>query len=180
MKRARKEKSVAEKSEEDGRFYPTTSLKKKDFESGEIPLVEWEPKAYYSWSTGKSIGRFLAELKQCKIVAIRCDSCGRVMLPPRIFCEQCFSEAKDWVYVKETGKVNTFVISRIAMDMSPLKEPKIAAVIDIDGSDGGFLHMLGEVKPEDVRIGMNVKAVWKHDWERKGDITDIKYFKPLK
>jgi hypothetical protein len=34
------------------------------------------------------------------------------------------------------------------------------------------------VKPGDVKIGMKVKAVWKPARERKGDITDIRYFKP--
>src|SRR3990172_9184716 len=40
--------------------------------------------------------------------------------------------------------------------------PILVAVIEIDGAtSGGFLHHLGEVKPEEIRIGMKVKAVWK-------------------
>jgi uncharacterized OB-fold protein len=38
--------------------------------------------------------------------------------------------------------------------------------------------MLGEVKPEDVKIGMRVRAVWKKAKDREGAITDILYFKP--
>ena len=53
-------------------------------------------------------------------------------------------------------------------------------MIYIDGaSDAGFLHLLDEVKPEDVKVGMKVQAVWKPAEEREGSITDIKYFKPL-
>ena len=54
--------------------------------------------------------------------------------------------------------------------------------LDIDGASPlhGILHKLGEVKPEDVKIGMKVKAVWKPAKEREGAITDIKYFKPIK
>jgi len=52
-------------------------------------------------------------------------------------------------------------------------------VIEIDGtSNAGFLHLLGEVKPEEVRIGMRVKAAWVEPRLRKGSITDIKYFVP--
>jgi len=51
-------------------------------------------------------------------------------------------------------------------------------VIWIDGSDGGFLHMLGEIKPDKVTIGMKVEAVWKSVGERTGSILDIAYFRP--
>ncbi|MCI0530723.1 MAG: DNA-binding protein, partial [candidate division Zixibacteria bacterium] len=59
--------------------------------------------------------------------------------------------------------------------------PQMPAVIEIDGTSKtkGILHMLGEVNPKDVKIGMKVKAVWKFPREREGAITDIKYFKPL-
>jgi uncharacterized OB-fold protein len=41
------------------------------------------------------------------------------------------------------------------------------------------MHMLGEVDPQAVHIGMRVQAVWKPPEEREGAITDILYFKPL-
>jgi uncharacterized OB-fold protein len=44
---------------------------------------------------------------------------------------------------------------------------------------GGIMHMLGQVDPQEVHIGMRVKAVWKPPDERQGSITDIRYFKPL-
>jgi hypothetical protein len=34
------------------------------------------------------------------------------------------------------------------------------------------------VKPDDVRVGMEVEAVWKPDGEREGSILDIRYFRP--
>lgn len=37
--------------------------------------------------------------------------------------------------------------------------------------------MLGEIDPEQIRIGMRVQAVFKD--EREASILDIKYFKPL-
>jgi uncharacterized OB-fold protein len=43
----------------------------------------------------------------------------------------------------------------------------------------GILHLLGEVRPEKVRIGMAVEAVWRSDDERTGAITDIRYFRPI-
>jgi uncharacterized OB-fold protein len=37
--------------------------------------------------------------------------------------------------------------------------------------------MLGEIDPEQLRVGMRVQAVFQK--EREGNILDIKYFKPL-
>ena len=54
-------------------------------------------------------------------------------------------------------------------------------MIRLDGaSEGGFLHKLGEVAPDDVRIGMEVEAVWKPVEERTGSILDIAYFRPAR
>jgi hypothetical protein len=61
-----------------------------------------------------------------------------------------------------------------------IKEPQIPALIEIDGSGGvAIMHLLGEVDPKQVKIGMRVKAVWKPEAEREGAITDIEYWKPI-
>jgi uncharacterized OB-fold protein len=74
--------------------------------------------------------------------------------------------------------VQTFSICNVRWDMQPLDEPELPAVIAIDGSDGGLLHTLGEVEPDEVTIGMKVEAVWKRVGERTGSILDIAYFRP--
>jgi hypothetical protein len=127
------------------------------------------------------MSRFLEELKEGKIIARRCRRCGRIMVPPRMFCERCFRPTDEWVYVKDTGIVNTYSISYLAADASRLEEPIIVAVIELDGaSEGmGILHYLGEVAPDEVDFGMRVKAVWKPPEQRIGAITDIRYFKPI-
>jgi len=39
---------------------------------------------------------------------------------------------------------------------------------------------LGEVdNPDELKIGMRVKAVFKEKKDREGSILDIKYFKPI-
>ncbi|RLC59324.1 MAG: DNA-binding protein, partial [Chloroflexi bacterium] len=37
---------------------------------------------------------------------------------------------------------------------------------------------LGEVKPGDLKEGMKVEVVWRE--EPKGELADIKYFRPVK
>ena len=107
--------------------------------------------ARYAWDAGVAIGRFLDGLEEGLILGRECRSCRRILVPPRMFCERCFRGTDAWVEVQQTGIVQTFSICHVRWDMQPLDEPEIPAVIAIDGSDGGLLHMLGDVAPDDVR-----------------------------
>jgi uncharacterized OB-fold protein len=159
--------------------YPGNPLKSKDFKKA--LKTKYVPSAEYAWSAGHAINRFLTGLKEGRILGIKCRSCERILVPPRAFCEECFISVDEWVELKDTGTVNTFAISYLDTMANRIKKPLLPAVIEIDGAGGnGFLHMLGEVDPKKIKIGMKVKAVWKPAKERKGDITDIKYFKPAR
>jgi uncharacterized OB-fold protein len=159
-----------------------TPLKEEDFKDKNVLKEEWnDPGLSYTWSTGVAIGTYLDGLKKGKLLGVRCRSCGRTMVPPRMFCEECFRTVDEFVQVQDTGTVNTFAICYIRTDASRQKRPQLPAVIELDGATKGMgiLHLLGEVRPADVKIGMKVRAVWKPARERKGDITDIRYFKPV-
>ena len=81
--------------------------------------------------------------------------------------------------MEPVGRVETFSICHVRWDMVPLDPPEIPAVIRLDGtSQGGFLHLLGDVAPDDVEIGMAVEAVWKPAAARTGSILDISHFRP--
>jgi acetyl-CoA C-acetyltransferase len=134
--------------------------------------------ARYAWDAGVAVGRYLDGLREGRILGRQCRRCDRVLVPPRMFCERCFRGTDGWVEAEPTGVVQTFSICYVRWDMEPLAEPELPAVIAIDGSDGGFLHKLGEVVPDDVRIGMAVEAVWRPEAERTGSILDIAYFRP--
>jgi len=162
------------------REFPGTPLSDSDIRRGKALILEDEPNIRYAWDTGIAIGRFLAELKKGRLVGRQCHRCRRTMVPPRMFCEQCFRPTDRWVVLADSGRVNTYSISYIRWDASRVKEPTIPAVIEIDGASKGMgiMHFLGEVKPEDVQVGMRVKAVWKPPRQREGSILDIRYFRP--
>ena len=140
--------------------------------------VDDELTAAYAWDAGVAVGGFLRGLEEGRMLGRACPSCDRVLVPPRMFCERCFRPTTRWVELPGTGVVQTFSICHVSWDMRPLEEPEIPAVIAFDGSDGGLLHKLGEVRPEGVRIGMAVEPVWKPAAERAGSILDIVHFRP--
>jgi uncharacterized OB-fold protein len=162
---------------------PVKGLKSKDFEKGKVLTLNWQPKLEYAWDDGMAIGRYLKELKEGRIIARKCHACQRIMIPPRMFCELCWRPTDEWVYVKDTGKVNTWSVSYINFDASrigPGQKPHLPAVIEIDGASPGMgiLHLLGEIDPKKIKVGLKVRAVWKPANKREGSITDIIYFKP--
>lgn len=156
-------------------------LRESDFRENKVLFTEWNPNARYAWDAGEAIGRYLTELKAGRLIGVRCNHCRRTVIPPRLNCEWCFNPMSDWVYLPDTGTVNTFSLCYVTWDMRELTDPEISAVIDIDGTrpSVGIMHMLGEVEPDKVRIGMKVQAVWKPADEREGSILDIAYFRPV-
>jgi len=157
-----------------------TPLEAKSSRGGNIFTTSYVPQLRYAWDTGEAIGRYLQELKQERLIARSCHQCGRVMIPPRMFCERCFRPTDEWVYVKDTGRIITFSLCYVSWDVRRLKQPQIPAVIEIDGASPGtgILHVVKKVPPKQVKIGMPVRAVWKPSAERVGSITDIAYWEP--
>jgi hypothetical protein len=103
------------------------------------------------------------------------------MIPPRMFCERCFRPTDNWVYVKDTGTVNTFSLCYVSWDVRRLKTPELPAVIEIDGASPGMgiLHLIRKVDPQNIHVGMRVAAVWKPASQRTGSIADIAYWTPI-
>jgi uncharacterized OB-fold protein len=156
-----------------------TSLSDAEFRAA-TGAVEQRLDTRYEWDAGEAVGAFLDGLREQRILATTCVSCGRTLVPPRKFCERCFRPTDGWTEVPHTGTVETFSLCHVTWDMQPLDEPQIPAVIRLDGtSEGGFLHLLGEVAPDDVRAGMQVEAVWKPAGSRVGSILDIVHFRPM-
>ena len=161
--------------------FPGTPLSEKDFEQKNTLFNLDELYGKFAWDTGKGIGRYLEALKDWVILGAHCNTCGKTVVPPRTVCEWCFQPMDEFIPLQDTGTVNTFSLCYVTWDVKRITEPEIPAVIEIDGASPlhGIMHMLGEVDPEEVYIGMPVQAVWKAPEEREGSITDILYFKPI-
>jgi len=142
--------------------------------TGEIPLE-------YIYTYGRAGEKYFRNLKdKGTFLGAKCDKCDIVYVPPRIYCEKCFQRLEDkYVDVGTIGTVHTFTVLYKNLDGTEKEKPVIMAMVRLDGTDGGVVHYLGEVEPSQVEIGMQVKAVLKPKKDRKGIITDIKYFKPL-
>lgn len=123
--------------------------------------------------------RFFREIKDNgRFLATVCLDCDITYMPPRLYCEQCFGQLDEWVDVSPLGRVHTFTIVHRNLDDESIPDPKIMAFVTLDDTDGGLVHYLDEVDPEDVYLGMEVEAVLRDREDRQGGIADIRYFRP--
>jgi uncharacterized OB-fold protein len=135
----------------------------------------------YIYTLGIAGEKFFTEIKKSgRLLGAKCKSCNKIYVPPRLYCEKCFDKLADWVNVGTKGIVHTFTVAHVNVAGAKLKKPIIFALVKFDDTEGGIIHKLGEVEPDEVETGMSVQAVFKPKTQRTGNINDIKYFKPRK
>jgi hypothetical protein len=138
---------------------------------GEVPIE-------HRYTVGLAGERFFREMRdRGRLLASRCPSCRQAFLPPRIYCERCFEETGEWIPVEGPGYVKGFTVLHLSLEEERLEEPAVVALVGWEGVRGGLIHRLGEVRAEEVRIGIPVEPVWAE--ERTGSLKDIMYFRPV-
>jgi uncharacterized protein len=97
-----------------------------------------------------------------KLICSRCKGCGTMILPPQPRCYVCQGKDFDWAELPGTGSIYSFTVVRHPL-RPDLKEavPYVAAVVELDGTQGAGARLLTnivDVDVETVRIGDKVKV----------------------
>ena len=131
----------------------------------------------YKHSTGETIGRFLAGLKeQKKIWGQRVAGQG-VVVPPLGYSEADGSAGGEWVEVQPTGTVTAVAVVHAPLaGLHPCSNPFAFVLVRLDGADTALAHVVTDGL-ERLRVGARVEAVWAADGERQGTIRDIACFR---
>ena len=139
---------------------------------GEMPVS-------FLYTAGVAGERFLREIKdRGRFLGSRCPDCSYTYLPPRLYCERCFAELKDWVPVGPRGTVEAVTVAHVGLDGEALAQPQTFALIRLDGADGLLLHRVKAPAGEELEVGATVEPVFLARAARKGSILDIQHFKP--
>jgi uncharacterized OB-fold protein len=131
----------------------------------------------YKHSTGETIGRFLAGLKEQKTIWGRRVAGQGVVVPPHGYSEIDASPAGDWVSVKDTGTVTAMAIVHRPLErLHPFEQPFAYVLVKLDGADTAFAHVVRDDLAR-LKVGARVQAVWAADDERRGHVRDIVCFR---
>jgi uncharacterized OB-fold protein len=120
----------------------------------------------------------LRALAEGRVVGQRCPSCRKVYLPPRGACPTCGVPTDEDVELPDAGIVTTFCVVNVPFAGQRVTPPYVAASVLIDGADIAFQHLVLGCAPQDVRMGMRVRAAWKPREEWGVTMENISHFEP--
>lgn len=132
-----------------------------------------------SYAAGETASHFFTTLRDhCCIMGTKCPQCGRVLVPARQFCSNCFVSTTDWVEVGPGGNLISYTVVHHHEPHHPVEVPFAYGIIRLDGADTNFVHLLGECELAKIHNGMRLEAAFAEN--RQGGILDIAYFRPTK
>ena len=132
----------------------------------------------FNWSVGNWMEQFFDGLKERKIIASKCVSCGRVFLPPRMICERCFIKTEEWVELPQTGTVEALTEAHVEVgpdgELKDLPSPEIIALVRHDEAD---TCLAARLEAKNASAGMRVRVVWNDVPE--GVLDAISCYEPV-
>lgn len=130
----------------------------------------------YTYVAGAGRSVFLRGLAERRLLARRCPSCAQVYLPPPEFCSRCLVSLEEPFELAGKGVVSTFCVVNFPFPGQIYEPPYVVAHIQIDGAATRLMHLIREVEPGDVHIGMSVEPVW--GTEKEPSMASIRHFRP--
>ncbi len=139
--------------------------------------AEWHLE--FEHAAGRAASRFLAGLRDdAVILASPCPSCGRIRVPPRSFCEDCFvPTSDDWLEVGPEGVIEAFAVTYASFP-GYREPPHAITYVRPEGADTAICNWLEGLDLEDMdaavaalQPGTPVRAVFAD--QREGRVTDF-------
>ena len=120
-----------------------------------------------------TIEQFYKFMQQGKLMAGKCCKCGKIHLPPRPLCDNCYSQQFEWVEAPGKGKLLTYTVIHIAPPQFQALAPYAVGIVELENG----LKIPGMIQgaPQDqLKIGMaltidfgtcNTTQAWPQ-WQR--------------
>ncbi|MGD0979034.1 MAG: Zn-ribbon domain-containing OB-fold protein [Candidatus Bathyarchaeia archaeon] len=103
-----------------------------------------------------TIEQFYKHISQGKLLGGRCTKCGKVHLPPRPLCDNCYSKDFEWTEIPSTGKLVTYTIIHIAPAQFQSMAPYAMGIVQL-ANNLRIPGMINGVALEQIKIGMELK-----------------------
>lgn len=130
----------------------------------------------YRHALGSTVGAFLDGLREHKILGTVCDSCSRVLVPPRSYCDRCSVPTAGWRQVANEGVIEMMTIVYEAFKGLP-EPPYAIAYVRLDDASTA---LLGYVRGTELsvpaeaarRLAIGTRVTVRYAEEPRGDVTD--------
>jgi len=146
-------------------------------EAGTGRILAWKDgiPLRYEYTAGTAGEAFLRGLKEGRIVASKCGTCGDVRLPPRAYCLECYGRARVDVEMLHSGTIASLSRARVGGNRSPTT----FGFVTFEGVSGGLVHRLLHEGRKDPKVGDPVRPRFASREKRSGSILDIDGFRTM-
>ncbi len=115
---------------------------------------------------------FFAGLAKGMLLGSRCTGCGYTYATPRSHCMECGART-EWHPLPLDGRIHTFTTCYFGGEAFLKETPFNLILVEFDGVDTLFLSRLIGVEPDDVEVGMPVRAKFLRNCKFKP--TDVNF-----
>jgi uncharacterized protein len=107
-----------------------------------------------------TIEQFYKFLSQEKLMAGKCQKCGKIHLPPRPLCDNCYSQEFTWTEVSGKGKLLTYTIIHFAPPQFQALAPYTVGIVQLE-NNLRLPGMISSVTEGNLKIGMELTIDFK-------------------
>lgn len=125
---------------------------------------------------------FYQYIQEGRLMASRCQGCGKLHLPPRSLCDRCRSERMEWTALGGKGKLAAFTAiavgpSFMVQEGYDRNKPYCAGIVELEEGPRISARILGvdSAHPETIPIGAPTTLEFLRD--EHGSIKPVVAFK---
>lgn len=102
-----------------------------------------------------TIEQFYKFLAQGKLMAGKCQKCGKIHLPPRPLCDNCFNQQFTWMPISGKGKLLTYTVIHVAPAQFQPLTPYSVGIVEFENGLK-IPGMINGIPQEELKIGMDL------------------------
>lgn len=125
--------------------------------------------------TIESFYKFIAEQR---LMAAKCRKCGKLLVPPRPMCSDCYSKDLEWTKLKGEGKLLTYTVIHVSPKQFESMIPYAVGIVKL--SEGPQLPgMIRNIESDKIKVGMRLRVDFDTTLPLKWPQWARYHFKPL-
>jgi uncharacterized protein len=102
-----------------------------------------------------TIEQFYKFLTKSKLMAGKCVKCGKIHLPPRPLCDNCYSQQFEWLPISGKGKLVTYTVIHVAPQQFQHLAPYAVGIVQLENGLK-IPGMVNGVPHEQLKVGMEL------------------------
>jgi uncharacterized OB-fold protein len=107
-----------------------------------------------------TIEQFYTFMAEGKLMAGKCKKCGKIHLPPRPLCDNCYAQDFEWKEISGKGKLLTITIIHVAPPKFQALAPYTVGIVELE--NGLKLPgMVSGVAELNLKVGLELTIDFK-------------------